>query len=1091
MIAGLSGPLLSHDAIAAIVRSGAVPELANGPPGTTVRDLRAWHRQVRGRLGPSSPPRVVFDLIAEPLVRALGFELASCAVTGDTVDAVLDGRTGTPAVLVVTAWGQPMSAVWRRVIHLGLAHGARWSLYVNGPTVRVVDVRRPYARRYAEFALERTLDEEQSVAVLWALLHGAGMTCRQLSVLERVVTLCEQHRAQVRVSLREGVHDALLQLVGAFRRVPSSRKHADAALFHNALTVVYRIVFLLFAEARGLVPAWHPVYRDGYTIEALRRQTRGGAAPAGVWEALQAVARLAHRGCRAGTLRVPPFNGRLFSPADAPLAETAPLDDRSVAHAVRVLTTRRDGRGAEPISYADLGVEQLGSVYEHLLDYDIAGGTRGQPATLVPTGRRKATGSFYTPRSLTEFLVRRTLAPLVHDAPARTILDLRVLDPAMGSGAFLVAACRYLSSAYEQALVREGVLSANDVTAEDRAAFRRLIAQRCVFGVDVNPMAVQLGRLSLWLATLAANKPLSFLDHHLRAGNSLVGASVADLVQHRSPGRPAGVPRPLPLFPIDEMQTSLGTALTWRRSIAEIPDDSLEQVREKERTLTALMRAGGPLERWRAAADVWCAAWYPAGRQASGRAAFGALFDRIMHGSGALPETLAAPLLERARAVAAAQSFFHWPFEFPEAFCQADGRARGNPGFDAVVGNPPWEMLRSETGAARSSELQAFVRGSGIYALQGHGHYNLYQLFLERVFTLLRRGGRCGMILPSGFAIDRAAGPLRRHLFDRTSVDTFTTLDNRDGIFPIHRALRFLLLTCSSQGATTEVPARNGLRTLEDLDGVPDQGIDAAAIRVPRALIGGAGGGSLAVPDVRSPLDLEILSLMVFRHPALGDPRGWNVQFGRELNATDDRSHFRQDGRGLPVLEGKQLRPFAVDLRGVRQTILEPVAAGLLDPDATFGRARLAYRDVAAPTNRMTLIAAILPPGVVTTHTIFCLKPPLDDRSQQYLCGVFNSFVANYFVRMQVGTHVTAAILARLPVPVPNATDPRRRLIARLSAELARSADPSRLAGLNAAVAALYGLSASQFAHVLDTFPLMDEALRDATRAAARRELGP
>ena len=134
--------------------------------------------------------------------------------------------------------------------------------------------------------------------------------------------------------------------------------------------VVYRILFLLFAEARGLVPRWHPIYRDGYTIEALRGPVEMLPRPIGVWEALQAIARLAQRGCRIGTLRVPPFNGRLFSPAHAPLADSVPLDEGVVRDALLALTTRPRRGGFERIAYGDLGVEQLGGVYEHLLDFD-------------------------------------------------------------------------------------------------------------------------------------------------------------------------------------------------------------------------------------------------------------------------------------------------------------------------------------------------------------------------------------------------------------------------------------------------------------------------------------------------------------------------------------------------------------------------------------------------------------------------------------------------------------------------------------------------------------------------------------------------
>ena len=143
-------------------------------------------------------------------------------------------------------------------------------------------------------------------------------------------------------------------------------------MLDESLVVVYRVLFLLFAEARGLVPTWHPVFRESYTIESFRPAVERTARPRGLWEALQAIARLAHTGCRAGTLRVAPFNGRLFSPQHAPLAASVPLDDGAVRQALLALTTRRSAAGRERITYADLGVEQLGGVYERVLDYDIA-----------------------------------------------------------------------------------------------------------------------------------------------------------------------------------------------------------------------------------------------------------------------------------------------------------------------------------------------------------------------------------------------------------------------------------------------------------------------------------------------------------------------------------------------------------------------------------------------------------------------------------------------------------------------------------------------------------------------------------------------
>ena len=246
----------------------------------------------------------------------------------------------------------------------------------------------------------------------------------------------------------------------------------------------------------------------------------------------------------------------------------------------------------------------------------------------------------------------------------------------------------------------------------------------------------------------------------------------------------------------------------------------------------------------------------------------------------------------------------------------------------------------------------------------------------------------------------------------------------------------------------------------------------------------------LAVPEIRSSTDLDIVSAVSARIPALEDPDGWGVRFGRELNATEDKPHFREDGRGLPVIEGKQLHPFAVDVGSARFTIDERTASRLLTPALTFRRRRLAYRDVAAATNRMTLIAALVPAGVVTTHTVFCLKDLLDDDSQDFLCGIFNSFVANYFIRMHVVTHVTTAIVARLPVPRPHAGGRVFRRVARLSRAIARHRRAADVARLHAAVAGLYGLSERQFTHVLSTFPLAPEAEREEARRMLVTGLG-
>lgn len=1091
MIPGIAGALLSHDAL-----DGPIPSALRLIPQDrravdARRSIRAWHLTARAELGPTSTARTVFDRVASPLAAALGFHTAlDGADGGRLLRAVLSTGGAAVATMLVTDWGCDAGTAWRDAVRYGIENVSRWCLCITGPALRVFDARRTYSRRFIEFDLCATVDEESCFAIFWGLLRADAFTNGSCPLLDRAVAISERHRSHVQDSLQRGVRAALVHLGGAFISARRGRRPADPrAFFDESLIVVYRVLFLLFAEARGLVPKWHPIYRDSYTIDSLRSLVERTPRPRGLWESLQAIARLAHRGCRAGPLRVPPFNGRLFSPSHAPLADSVSLDDGAVREALLALTTRGGKAQRERISYADLGVEHLGSVYERVLDLDPV--VRHEELSLLATGRRKATGSFYTPRALTECLARRTLAPLVRDAPPERILSLRILDPAMGSGAFLVAACRYLALAYESALVVQGGVSASDITEPDRAVFRRDIAQRCLFGVDVNPMAVQLGRLSLWLATLASDRPLTFLDHHLRAGNSLVGAALTDLARQPPPSsRPVRPATGLPLFDWTAAEGALASSVGVRESIANDPGDTLDQVRTKERLLASVLFDKAPLARWKAAADLWCAGWiHPDGnsRRSLSRA-YGALVDEILGGAAVLPRHLSSPLLAEARATSARQRFFHWTMEFPEIFYKEDGEARDNPGFDAILGNPPWETLRGErAGLADTAGLIAFTRTSCVYALQSDGHANLYQVFLERALTLVRRGGRIGFVLPSGLASDHGSAALRGHLLDRCTIDTFISIDNRHALFPIHRGLKFLLLTATPGGATTELPCRFGVHSSESLDRVPDRGADLEAIAVPRGLIAQFTGDQLAIPELRASADVAIVSKIAFSVPSLGDAAGWHVTFGRELNATDDRRHFVTGPRAhhCPIVEGKQLQPFRVDVDSARFYVPDRIAATLLPPDRTYERPRLAYREVAAATNRLTLIAAIVPPGVVTTHTVFCMKQNVDEEVRQFLCGMFNSFVANYLVRLRVGTHVTAAIVESLRVPKPDRDLSAFREIAALSAALGLGgADANARARLQALAAALYELDARQFDRVLDTFPLVDAAERRAAAEA-------
>ena len=1349
-----SGPLLSRHFVEQVLPRTFAGQLGETSADAGHRRMRRWLAAAHAMLGPASGLRALCDVGAGPLFGCLGYKLRDVTPVGSDLSGLtgmlagtLEGSHGVTLRIVIVPWQTRLEHTWRTAIGAvldrpdrnrrtdrgsqtertgrssGVGDGSRdsrcggvptrWAFCFNGRQLRLVDVDRPYARRFLEFDLRETLNDPERCRLLWAFARPAAFAMRAGSrpaLVSEIVAACDAHGVGVREALQGGVREALELLCeelarAARREAPRararSRNCADAAekgrdesapiaagrrtasgdrgltgadVVSQGLTLLYRVLFLLFAEARALVPVWHPIYRDSYTIGTLHRQAEHQT-PRGLWEALQAISRLAHTGCNTDGLTITAFNSQLFSPDGAPLIDRARIDSAVVARILQSLMTTpgAKGRGRERITYADLGVEQLGAVYERVLDYapqleattarqlsspsrrreqepphpnplpkggalnfdrkepllhhtsstisvfeaastsglpsqraegsiatracegtaetdvprDAAARTVGvgRPGVLPVSVRRKESGTFYTPRSLADYLVRETLAPLTATATADRILSLRVLDPAMGSGAFLVSACRFLAHAYEQALVREDrPLPATDAA---RAEIRRTIARQCLFGVDLNPMAVQLARLSLWLTTLTTDAPLTFLDHHLRTGDSLIGASLDDLARRRpawpirgrstmptarrasrtNPTNRKGPPGqaghadavPLPLFTEDETSRLMRSILPARAQLT-IEDDRPETVHEKERLLASLARDSA-LSSWLTLADLWCASWFwPTGmaptsevHRGGGRhgaaarsstcdvapgvalsgalggalggplgsahsasrtttcnavppaTAWPALCDQVLRGSSMLPEPLARQWLDLSADVTRRQRFFHWTLEFPEVFFDTSGEPRADGGFDAIVGNPPWDMVRDDArsdsdGADGGEPLESasraavsrFVRESGIYDTIGDAHANSYQLFVDRSLSLLRRdGGRLGLVVPWGLAADHGSARLRRRLLERCDVDTMVSFDIRDGLFPIHRSLRFLLFTSTTGRATARISCRFGERNPAILDRLD---ANAHTLTIAPALLRRVSGEGLAFPDIRSPECLSLLERMHAAWPALTSADGWNVTFGRELHASDDRRRFEAVAQPAPwsinewpVIEGKHLHPFQVRFDEVRLAVAPEHREAVHVRVPGLTRHRLAYRDVSSATNRMTLIAAIVPPHVVTTHTLFCLRSPLDIEAQHALCALMNSFVANYFVRLRVSTHVTLASLDHLPMPAPGPwLGELAELAASLSTALAMASAgaATTAARLQALAARAYGITADEFRHILSTFPLIEQKEKEAALEA-------
>lgn len=846
------------------------------------------------------------------------------------------------------------------------------------------------------------LGDDHEWRVLWALLRPEAFTPDGAGEIlwKRVEDASSDAATAVSENLSGGVRTAISAIAnGALHHWRQHDKPVPEArnLFADALNIAYRLLFIAYAEDRGLLPIGTPSYDRGYSLRALRKDILTADAawnPDGgfLWASLRAQWSLLRDGIDAGELQITGFNGGLFDPAKCQLLDdpTVTVGDTFVRDAIDALSWTEIERskskapvGRRAVNYRELGVEQLGSIYEGLLSFEpqiadtpkvLARVGRGQSAlvqvldadqltedaeSIEPydtgtfylfetSGQRKGSGSYYTARPLAHFVVGETVRPLVQDATPEQILNLRICDPAMGSGAFLVPAVHQLTEAYGEALARQGEALDQKLDDKERAAYRRLIVERCIYGVDLKPMAVELAKVSLWLTTAAAGKPLSFLDAHLRCGNAVVGASVESWAGVPAPAQGGRVQRGP--APVDDLQDSLfvvekpdlAALVRARQALAQDPSDDRIQVRGKEQRFTRLLR-GNDFTRLRDLGDWWIAPFFEPEKFKGNTGQWLSGHDSIMRGKSPRGD-----LAEVAAQVRHEVVPFHWEVEFPEVFFDLKGERRSDAGFDALIGNPPWEgitfkssefygrfdpsyalLRKKQEKADRQAELdarcdvteakvavdtylagmKAFIRNSGIYEMLGtKGTYNLYRSFLEREMRLLSPSGRIGVVVDAGVAGDAGTQYHRRELFDHYQIDQFVLCDNTRGIFPIHKSEQFLLLVAERSGSTDPLRFTSGVTQLEHL-----LDLEQRTLPIPRSAIDALAPDTLAIPDTRDPELLDLLSAIYTDRPLLLEqmPRGnWEILWGRGFDLHDHRQHFSADAAGAPLIEGKNIHQY-------------------------------------------------------------------------------------------------------------------------------------------------------------------------------------
>ena len=756
----------------------------------------------------------------------------------------------------------------------------RWGILTNGTTWRLYDHRaRPRATGYYEVDLSGVLEEGDDAALRAFLLlfrresfiHQDGATA---TFLEDAIAEGRRYEQQVAQDLSGVVFQSVFpDLVNAI----AENSGADLGEVRDAaLVFLYRLLFLLYAEDRGLLPVNDPRY-DDYGLrkpvrdEVAARMGRGdtfSSVATNYYNHLTTLFRLIDLG--DASIGLPPYNGGLFAAESAPVLETVRLPDTVVAKVIYDLShtsvTRRGGNGRRFVNYRDMSVQQLGSIYERLLEREPVRAQDGKITIQPNPYARKDSGSFYTPQELVDLIVEKTIAPLAEQRraafeekskqlasdrrnlkvrhaelaaldPAVAVLGLKVLDPAMGSGHFLVTAVDFLSDyiaglaeyasavpdwldgEYVSPLVKsidaikaeiltrakesDWVINESQLTGQ--AIIRRMVLKRCIYGVDKNPLTVELAKVSLWLHSFTVGAPLSFLDHHLRCGDSLFGLRVIE--GRESLQRLGG------LFAAGAIQAA-ENATNQMQEIEEMSDSDISEVRESSMLFQGVEDTTAGL---RGVLDFFCGVrWLEAGMSKKETAAYETelndvlgddvsnVFDLLAKGPGRVTGKASDesnPRMDRlgemwrdATAIARRENFLHWEVAFPGVWSRwQDNHPEG--GFDAVIGNPPWDRIKLQevewfatrspdlalaptaaarrnaikelredgdplavefdAAKARADSLGQLVRTSGHYPLLGGGDINLYSLFVERATRLLKPDGMMGLLTPSGIYADK------------------------------------------------------------------------------------------------------------------------------------------------------------------------------------------------------------------------------------------------------------------------------------------------------------------------------------------------
>lgn len=620
-----------------------------------------------------------------------------------------------------------------------------WGLACNGRQLRLLRDAATLTRpSYLEIDLADLLGGQRyaEFANIWRLLHASRAAGEPANCIwERWRAAGQEEGTRVRDGLRLGVTDALLTLGEGFLQHPANETLRKAlhdgqlnpdAYFQQLLRLIYRLIFVFSVEERGLL---HPrddakpaqaarrAYAEGYALSrlrdlSLRRRARNRFDD--YWQSI----RIVFKGLAEGEPRLAlPALGGLFAPTQCPDLDTASLDNSHLLAALQKLRWASHKGVLAPVDYRNMGPEELGSVYESLLELvpeiDLPArhfGFVGLTSEGSTAGNaRKLSGSYYTPDSLVQELIKSALDPVIEqrladrpDAPVEALLSIRVIDPACGSGHFLLAAARRLAEKLAQLRAATGSENGEQTEQGFRHALREVVA-RCIFGVDRNPMAIELARTALWLEGFEEGRPLGFLDHHLQVGDALLGVTdlkTLELGIAKDAFKPLSgddketckalakinsaalkdleKKRKARAFGQLDVTHQTDSGLAELQALEALPEDSTEQIAAKAKVYTDTLSKARSGRLAQAAQLLMGAYLLPKTAEGSDHIPTSTTLYLALQGEALPPEQRGA--LAAAQAICVEARVLHWPLAFPQVFAQG--------GFDCVLGNPPWERIK-------------------------------------------------------------------------------------------------------------------------------------------------------------------------------------------------------------------------------------------------------------------------------------------------------------------------------------------------------------------------------------------------------------